>query len=195
MLKKKRKRLLIVTVECKQILWSLQKESVISHVQQQPVARKRYILDWLMMMSCFLWYGWPTKGVALFPARIIVRDPHLSRISDTPRAGFKPAQNLSSGFDESSCAVVITTTPRSHKGEFIKERYYGHVKLLEISFMSTVLLFRVMYVCIGNEKSKNCKSNSFIESLTNCESMFQHNKKLFFMPPRETCYHYLPIFR
>ena len=143
----------------------------------------------------FLWYGWPTKGVALFPARTIVRDPHLSRISDTPRAGFKPAQNLSSGFDESSCAAVITTTPRSHKGEFIKERYYGPVKLLEISFMSTVLLFRVMYVCIVNEKSKNCKTNSFIESLTNCESIFQHNKKLFFMPPREACYHYLPIFR
>ena len=24
----------------------------------------------------FLWYGWPTKGVPLFPARTIVRDPH-----------------------------------------------------------------------------------------------------------------------
>ena len=24
----------------------------------------------------FLWYGWPTKGVALFPAGTIVRDPH-----------------------------------------------------------------------------------------------------------------------
>ena len=23
-----------------------------------------------------LWYGWPTKGVALFPAVTIVRDPH-----------------------------------------------------------------------------------------------------------------------
>ena len=38
-----------------------------------------------------------------------------SRISDTPRAGFEPAQNLSSGFDEWSCAIVITTTPRRHK--------------------------------------------------------------------------------
>ena len=35
-----------------------------------------------------------------------------SRVSDTPRAGFEPAQNLSSGFDEGSCAKVITTTPR-----------------------------------------------------------------------------------
>ena len=38
-----------------------------------------------------------------------------SQISDTPRAGFEPAQNLSSGIVEWSCAVVITTTPRRHK--------------------------------------------------------------------------------
>ena len=24
----------------------------------------------------FLWYGWPMKGAALFPAGTIVRDPH-----------------------------------------------------------------------------------------------------------------------
>ena len=36
-----------------------------------------------------------------------------SRISDTPQAGFEPAQNLSSDFDEWSCAVVITTTSKS----------------------------------------------------------------------------------
>ena len=34
-----------------------------------------------------------------------------SQISDTPRAGFEPAQNLSAGFIEGSCAVVITITP------------------------------------------------------------------------------------
>ena len=33
-----------------------------------------------------------------------------SQISDTPRAGFESAHKLSSGFDEWSCAVVITTT-------------------------------------------------------------------------------------
>ena len=37
-----------------------------------------------------------------------------SRISNMPRAGFEPAQNLSSGLVEWSCAVVITTTPRCH---------------------------------------------------------------------------------
>ena len=42
----------------------------------------------------------------------------LSWISDTytHRAGFEPAQNLSSGLGEWSCAVVITTTPRRHHG-------------------------------------------------------------------------------
>ena len=29
-----------------------------------------------------------------------------------PRAGFEAAQNLSSGFVDQSCTVVITTTPR-----------------------------------------------------------------------------------
>ena len=46
------------------------------------------------------------------------RSPHHrespSRISDMPRAGFEPAQNLSSGLVERSCAVVITTTQRRH---------------------------------------------------------------------------------
>ena len=37
------------------------------------------------------------------------------RISDTPQAGFEPAQNLSSGLVERSCAVAITTTLRCQK--------------------------------------------------------------------------------
>ena len=36
----------------------------------------------------------------------------LSQISDTPRAGFEPAQNLSLDLVDWSCAVVITTAPR-----------------------------------------------------------------------------------
>ena len=34
------------------------------------------------------------------------------RISDIPQAEFEPVENLSSGFLEWSCAVVITTTPQ-----------------------------------------------------------------------------------
>ena len=52
--------------------------------------------------------------LALFPAGIIVRDPHY-HVSDMPQTGFEPAQNLSSDFVERGCAVVITTTSRRVK--------------------------------------------------------------------------------
>ena len=52
-----------------------------------------------------------------------------SRIPDTPQVGFEPAQNLSSGFDEYSCAVVITTTPRHHS---ICSVYWGLTNFLRI---------------------------------------------------------------
>ena len=43
-----------------------------------------------------------------------------------PRAGFKPVQNLSSGFVESICALVIATTPRHHvKMQRMKEKAKG----------------------------------------------------------------------
>ena len=45
----------------------------------------------------------------IFPTETVVRFSP-SQISDTPRVGFEPAQNLNSGFVELSCAVVITTT-------------------------------------------------------------------------------------
>ena len=53
------------------------------------------------------------RRLALFPAGTIVKDPH-HRESLTRRAGFEPAQNLSSGLVERSCAVAITTTPQRH---------------------------------------------------------------------------------
>ena len=62
----------------------------------------------------FLWYGWPTKGEKPYSSRDHYQRSLPSRISDTLRAGFEPAQNLSSGLVEWSCTVVITTTPRHH---------------------------------------------------------------------------------
>ena len=47
-----------------------------------------------------------------------------SRISNPPRAGFDPAQNLSWGLLEWSCAVVITTAPRRHVWEMF---VYKHI--------------------------------------------------------------------
>ena len=42
-----------------------------------------------------------------------------------PRAGFEPAQNPNSGFLESSCAAVITTTPHHYK--YIKSKYRANL--------------------------------------------------------------------
>ena len=50
-----------------------------------------------------------------------------SWISDTPWAGFEPVQNLSSGFDEWSRAVVITITPTPHVFNFITKETLTHL--------------------------------------------------------------------
>ena len=66
----------------------------------------------VMMMNCFC--GMVDRRKAFSP--ISSRD-HCQRssplwISGTSQAGFQPAQNLSSGFVEWSCTVVVTTTPQ-----------------------------------------------------------------------------------
>ena len=68
----------------------------------------------MMMMNCF--YGMVDRWKVF---SLISRQDHCQRsspsqISDTRRAGFEPAQNLSSSLIEWSCAKVITTTPRRH---------------------------------------------------------------------------------
>ena len=58
------------------------------------------------------------KAFSLISSRNHCQTSSSSRISDTPRAGFEPAQNLSPGLVEWSCAVLITTTPRHRKYVF-----------------------------------------------------------------------------
>ena len=69
-----------------------------------------------MMMNCFWGMVDRRKTFSLISGRDHCQWSWPSRISDTPRAGFDPGQNLSSGLVEWSCAVVITTTPRRHDG-------------------------------------------------------------------------------
>ena len=59
-----------------------------------------------------LWYGWPMKGVNLVSSQDHCQRSSPFPISDKLQAGFEPAQDLSSGLVEWSCAVVIITTPR-----------------------------------------------------------------------------------
>ena len=55
-------------------------------------------------------------------------------ISNMPRAGFEPAQNLSSGLVEWSCAVVITTTLR-----FLYVRYNCSIDWFKCSINVTFI--------------------------------------------------------
>ena len=89
----------------------------------------------LDLLSALLWWWWwrwwivfvvwstDERRLALFPARTIVRDPH-HREYPARRAGFEPAQNLSSGY---------TTVPQNG---FI-QKYHFDSKTL-VSFEDTI---------------------------------------------------------
>ena len=64
----------------------------------------------LMMVNYFCGIVDRRKAFSLFSSRDHCQRFSPSLISDTPLAGFGPAPSLSSGFDEWSFAVVITTT-------------------------------------------------------------------------------------
>ena len=76
------------------------------YIQGQP------FLMIMMIINCFCGMVDRRKVFSLISSWDHCQRSSPSRISDTPRAGFEPAQNLSSGLVEWSCAVVITTTPR-----------------------------------------------------------------------------------
>ena len=69
-----------------------------------------------MMMNWICGMVDPRKALSLISSRDRCQRSAPSRISNTPRAGFELEQSLSSSFAEWSCAVVITTTPRHHRG-------------------------------------------------------------------------------
>ena len=69
----------------------------------------------MMMINCFCGMVDRRKTFSFISSRDHCQRSSPSRISDTPRAGFEPAQNPSSGLVEWSCAVVITSTPWRHK--------------------------------------------------------------------------------
>ena len=67
-----------------------------------------------MIMNCFGGMADRRKAFTLISSRDHCQRSSPSRISDTPRAGFEPAQSLNSGLVKWSYAAVITTTPRRH---------------------------------------------------------------------------------
>ena len=62
------------------------------------------------MMNCFCSIVDQWKMSSLISSRDYYQRSSLLQISDMLRAGFEPAQNLSSGFVEWSRSVVISTT-------------------------------------------------------------------------------------
>ena len=75
------------------------------------------------MMNCFCGMVDRRKTFSLISIRGHCQRSSASRISDTPRAGFEPAQSLSLGLVEWSCAVVITMTPQHHITPEISTRF------------------------------------------------------------------------
>ena len=62
----------------------------------------------MMMMNCFCGMVNRRKAFSLIPSRDHCQRSSPSQISDTPGVGSEPAQNLSFGLVEWSCAVAIT---------------------------------------------------------------------------------------
>ena len=79
------------------------KVSPFRHLQ---FSRSRMMM--IMMMYCFCDMVDRREAYSLIFSRDHCQRSSSSRISDTPGAGFEPAHNLSLGFVEWSCAVVIT---------------------------------------------------------------------------------------
>ena len=77
-----------------------------------------------MMMNCGMVDQW--KAFSLFSSWDNCQRSSPLRISDTPQAGFEPAQSLSSGLVEWSCTVVITTTPQHHYMAEVEFHRYEH---------------------------------------------------------------------
>ena len=69
-------------------------------LNNQTMMMMMMMMIMMLMMSCFCGMVDRRKTCS-----------HISR-RDHCQAGFEPAQNLSPGFDEWICAVMITTTPR-----------------------------------------------------------------------------------
>ena len=83
-----------------------------------------------MMMNCFCGMIDRRKSFSLISSRDHFQRSSPSRISDTSRARFEPAQNQSSGFVEWICAVVITATPQQSRVdvvEYIAEYIVVHI--------------------------------------------------------------------
>ena len=79
---------------------------------KHPILMMMMMMMMMMMINCFRGMVDRWKAFNFISSRDHYQISSLTRISNSPRAGFEPAKNLTSDFVEWSRAVVITTTPR-----------------------------------------------------------------------------------
>ena len=96
-----------------------------------------------VMMNCFCGTVDRRKEFSLISIRYHYQRSSPSRISDKPRVGFEPAQNLSSGLIEWSCTAERTATSPRHKNViyFFVKSFFGPI--LIASFLKCAM------VCLG----------------------------------------------
>ena len=102
-----------------------------------------------MMTNCFCGMVDRQKAFSLVSSQDHCQRFSPSQSSDTPRAGFKPAENPSSESTEGICAVMITTTSRCHQifysSEIHKMSTSNSCRLiwwLEVSYLLIVASYR-----------------------------------------------------
>ena len=97
--------------------WKVSKYGVISgpEITDQKLLRIWTLFTQCMMMTYFSGIIDRRKALTLFPAGTShFHHGPPSWIFSRSRDGFITAQNMSLGFDEWSCALMIATTPRCH---------------------------------------------------------------------------------
>ena len=107
----------------------------------------------MMMINCFFGMVDPRKAFSLIPSQDHCQRTSPSRIPDTLQAGSEPPQNLSSSLVEWSCAVVITTTPRSSDNHYILFSWFSNECTHDSLYVSKVTPVNKMY-------TQSCKRNA-----------------------------------
>ena len=107
---------------------------------QKPIRYERRKNWMMMMMNCFCGMVDRRKAFSLISSRDHCQRSSPSWISNTLRAGFEPAQNLSSGFIEWTCAVVITT---HHGANYSRRHLLKFFLITEKNWVSDIILLIV----------------------------------------------------
>ena len=90
----------------------------------------------VMMKNCFCGMVGQWKVFSLSSSQDHCQRSLQSWISDMPKAGFEPKQNLRSDLVKWSCAVVITTTPQHHNRKpdiLLTDLVWRNIEVIEVT--------------------------------------------------------------